>query len=129
MIINGSQPKSEDQLPTKINAYQQASSPIVDLDESGLAQDMPRKHGYSKKGTPCYRTQNWQAKGEVNAMGALMGMTFLTVALFDGCLNWEVFYAWLTEDLLPKTAAGTVIVIVNASFHKRPDTLEAISAN
>ena len=24
-------------------------------------------------------------------MGALMGMTFLTVALFDGCLNWEVF--------------------------------------
>ena len=62
-------------------------------------------------------------------MGALMGMTFLTVVLFDGCLNWEVFYAWLTEDLLPKTAAGTVIVIVNASFHKRPDMLEAISAN
>jgi hypothetical protein len=41
----------------------------------------------------------------------------------------KFFYAWLTEDLLPKTAAGTVIVIVNASFHKRPDTLEAISAN
>ena len=113
----------------KINAYQQASSPIVDLDESDLSQDMPRRHGYSKKGTPCYRTQNWQAKGEVNAIGALMGMTFLTVVLFDGCLNWEVFYAWLTEDLLPKTAAGTVIVIVNASFHKRPDMLEAISAN
>ena len=113
----------------KINAYQQAGPPIVDLDESGLAQDMPRRHGYSKKGTPCYGTQNWQAKGRVNAMGALMGMTFLTVVLFDGCLNWEVFYAWLTEDLLPKTAAGTVIVIVNASFHKRPDMLEAISAN
>ena len=39
MIINGNQPKIEDQLPTKINAYQQASSPIVDLDESGLAQE------------------------------------------------------------------------------------------
>ena len=113
----------------KINAYQPAGPPIVDLDESALAQDMPRRHGYSKKGTPCHGTQNWQAKGRVNAMGALMGMTFLTVVLFDGCLNWEVFYAWLTEDLLPKTAAGTVIVIVNASFHKRPDMLEAISAN
>ena len=78
---------------------------MVALDESGLAQD-------------------WQAIGRMNATGALMGMTFLTVVLFDGCLNWEVFYAWLTEDLLPKTAAGTVIVIVNASFHKRPDMLE-----
>ena len=62
-------------------------------------------------------------------MGALMGMTFLTVALFDGGLNWEVFYAWLTEDLLPKTAAGTVIMMGNSSFQKRPNMLEAISAN
>ena len=76
MIINGSQPKSEDQLPTKINAYQQASSPIVDLDESGLAQDMPRKHGYSKKGTPCYGTQDWQAKERVNVMTIKAPMIF-----------------------------------------------------
>ena len=52
---------------------------------------MPRKHGYSKKGTPCPGTQDWQAKGQANAMGALMGMTFSTVALFDGDLNWDVF--------------------------------------
>ena len=60
----------------KIIAYQPASPPIVDLDESGLAQDMPRRHGYSKKGTPCYGTQDWQAKERVNIMGALMVMTF-----------------------------------------------------
>ena len=42
----------------KIKAYQQAGNPIVYLDESGFAQDMPRTHGYSKKGTRCYGTQD-----------------------------------------------------------------------
>ena len=51
--------------PTKISAYQQAGTPMVDLNESGLAQD-------------------WQATGRMNATEALMGMIFLTIALFDG---------------------------------------------
>ena len=87
-----SQPTSVDQLPTKINAYQQADTSIVDLDESVLAQDIPRK-------------QWLLGKGRVNAMGALMGLTFLTVVLFDGRLNGDVVYAWLTQDLLAKTVA------------------------
>ena len=49
----------------KISAYQQAGTPMVDLNESGLAQD-------------------WQAIGRMNATGVLMSMIFLTVALFDG---------------------------------------------
>ena len=39
------------------------------------------------------------------------------------------FYAWLIQELWPKTPAGTVIVMDNASFHQRHDMLEAISAN
>ena len=45
---------------------------MVGLNESGLAQD-------------------WQATGRMNATEALMGMIFLTIALFDGRLNWDVF--------------------------------------
>lgn len=37
-----------------------------------------------------------------------------------------VFYAWLTQDLLPKVNSGAVIVMDNATFHKRKDMLEAI---
>jgi transposase len=32
----------------------------------------------------------------------------------------------LTQDLLPKTASGSVIVMDNASFHKRTDIVDAI---
>ena len=49
-------------------------------------------------------------------------LAFLTVALFDGLVNSDVFYAWLIQALLPKTPAGTVIVMDNASFHQRHDS-------
>ena len=62
-------------------------------------------------------------------MGALWAWHSYTVALFDGRVNSDVFYAWLIQELWPKTPAGTVIVMDNASFHQRHDMLEAISAN
>ena len=55
----------------KIKAYQQAGNPIVYLDESRFVQDMPRTHGYSKKATRCYGTQDYHAGGRGNVMGAL----------------------------------------------------------
>tara|TARA_B100001750_G_C15170347_1_gene428913 strand:+ start:210 stop:455 length:246 start_codon:yes stop_codon:yes gene_type:complete len=67
---------------------------------------MPRKHGYSKKGTPCPGTQDWQAKGQANAMGALMGMTFSTVALFDGDLNWDVFLCLADPGSVTQNSSG-----------------------
>jgi transposase len=41
-------------------------------------------------------------------------------------VNSDVFYTWLTQDLLPKVSKGAVIVMDNASFHKRNDMFEAI---
>ena len=96
------------------------------MDESGFAQDMPRTHGYCQKGKRCFGTQDWHARGRINAIGAIVGMVFLTVALFEGSINSDVFYAWLTQDLLPKVPPNSIIVMDNASFHKRHDMLEAI---
>jgi len=90
---------------------------------------MPRINGYSKKGQRCYGTQDWHARGRINAIGAIIGMTFLTVSLFNGNVNSDVFYAWLTQDLLPKVPQGSVIVMDNASFHKRNDMIDAIEAS
>ncbi|WP_150138305.1 transposase [Candidatus Enterovibrio escicola] len=45
-----------------------------------------------------------------------------------GNVNAEVFHAWIEQDLLPKIPEQAVIVMDNASFHKRIDTLEAIEA-
>ena len=63
---------------------------------------MPRTHGYSSIGERCYDRHDGQAKGCKNAIGAVIFFTFLTLSLFDTTINADIFYAWLTQDLLPK---------------------------
>ena len=74
----------------------------------------------------CIGTQDWQAKGRTNAIGALLGKTLLTVALFAFNINADVFTVWVEQDLLPKLPPNTVIVMDNATFHKRNDTQDLI---
>lgn len=110
----------------KIQRYQQEGKQLVYLDESGFSHDMPRTHGYSKRGMRCVGTHNWHAKGRVNAIGAIRDFTWMTLALFDTTVNSDVFFAWLTQDLLPKMPPGAVIIMDNARFHKRMDIVQAI---
>ena len=85
--------------------------------------DEPRTHGYSQKGHQCYGTCDWNKKGRINAIGAL----FIPVGLFDCSIDSDVFHAWVTALLLKKTPKNSVIIMDNASFHKRSDTQLAIT--
>jgi len=91
----------------------------VYIDESGFAHDMPRRHGYAVKGLRCYGSHDWGSHGRVNVIGALLGWRLLAVSLFDGSIDSETFITWLETQLLPKLPRGTVIVMDNASFHKK----------
>lgn len=106
--------------------YKAQGKNIVYVDESGFAEDMPRTHGYSEKGKRCYGERDWHSKGRINAIGAIIDFSFLAISLFDCNINSDIFYAWLTQDLLPKTPDQSVIVLDNATFHKRQDMIEAI---
>ena len=87
---------------------------------------MPRKYGYAPVGQRCFDQHNWQAKGRTNAIGALLGESLLTVSLLTGTVNSDVFYAWVKDDWLPKMSEKGVIVMDNASFHKRADIQQII---
>lgn len=56
-----------------MSAYEQAEKSIVFIDESGFAHDMPRRRGYAPVGERCFGTQDWNAKGRTNVIGALLG--------------------------------------------------------
>ena len=88
---------------------------------------MPRRYGYAKRGERCYGQHDWHAKGRVNVIGAIIGAVFITLSVFPCYVNSDVFYAWLTQDLLPKTSKDAVLVMDNASFHKRDDMFDAIN--
>ena len=111
---------------SKINAHKKEGRPIVYLDESGFYHDMPRTHGYSKIGKRCYGTYDWGSKKRTNIVGALLGTVLLTATLYTENMNADRFYEWITKVLLPKIEPKTIIVMDNASFHKRKDIREAI---
>ena len=106
--------------------YEHQGRPIVYIDESGFAHDMPRTHGYAAIGERCYGVCDWHARGRTNAIGALIGKALLTVGLFSTNITADIFTAWVKQDLLSKLPQNAVIVMDNATFHKRQDTQDLI---
>ena len=106
--------------------YDEQGVDVVYIDESGFANDMPRTHGYSKKGRRCYGTHDWHSRGRVNVIGAICNFVFVTVCMFETSINADIFYSWIKQDLLPKIKKGSVVVMDNAPFHKRSDIKQAI---
>ena len=96
------------------------------LDDSGFARDGPRTHGYCYRGKRCYGVHDWHAKGRIHVIGAMVGFFLVSVGLFEGSINSDVFYAWLTQALVPVLPVNAVVVMDNARFHKRADMVEAI---
>ena len=86
---------------------------------------MPRTHGYAPIGKRCEGSHDWQARGRTNVIGALQGKDLLTVSLFEGTINADVFHAWVCQDLIPKLPRQSVVVLDNATFHKRQDIQQA----
>lgn len=88
---------------------------------------MPRTHGYAPQGQRCYGVRDWHAKGRTNVIGALIEKLLLTVGLFNANINADIFYAWVVQDLLPKLPPHCIVVMDNATFHKRLDIQNAIA--
>ena len=101
-----------------IKMYEHRGRPVVYIDESGFAHDMPRTHGSAPTGQRCDGLCDWQARGRTNAIGALIGKALLTVGLFQANVTADIFTAWVKQDLLPQLPENSVIVMDNATFHK-----------
>ena len=68
----------------------------------------------------------WSEKGRTNVIGALLDKQLVSACLFKSTVDADVFYGWITQDLLPKAPEQSVIVMDNASIHKRKDICNAI---
>jgi hypothetical protein len=84
----------------QITSCKELGYPIVYIDESGFIKDALRTHGYQAKGSRCQGVHDWQGKTVVQAIGALLEGSLLTVCLIAGMVNGAVFKAWLAQDLI-----------------------------
>ena len=108
--------------------YEKENRPIIYVDESGFVVDSPRTHGYSNKGSRCFGVHDWQAKGRLNCIGALLGKKLISYELFQHNIDTNTFKKWVDDRLLPELPAHSVIVLDNATFHKRKDIEKSISS-
>jgi transposase len=50
------------------------------------------------------------------------------VGLFSVTIDADVFTAWVKQDLLPKLPVACVVVMDNATCHKRQDTQNSLAS-
>ena len=95
------------------------------MDESGFKSDTFRPKAYAKRGTICTGVFDWNLK-QTNVIGAICQGKPFAFGLFACSINSDVFHAWVTQTLIPELPEHSVVVMDNATFHKRQDTLDAL---
>ncbi len=108
-----------------MECYEKEGKNSVYLDESGFEKDTLRHYGYAMR--RMLDAFDWQAKGRTNVIGGVLGGILLGIGLFDFNVNATVFHGWVVQCLLPALPSNSVVVMDNASFHKRQDIQEAIT--
>lgn len=109
--------------------YRQNNRPIIYLDESGFKSHDYRPYGYAPRGQKCHDTYNWQLKNMTNAIGVIHDGQLLSVGLYDCSINSRIFHNWVSTLLIPELPSNSVIVMDNATFHKRQDIQDLITTN
>ncbi len=104
---------------TKLNDYISRGFAIVYMDESGFESETMRPYGYAPIGAPCIDRYNWQGRKRTNVIGALYEKTLFTLDCIKTNINGDIFYHWCKHILIPNLKRKCVIVMDNASFHKR----------
>ena len=106
-----------------LSDYMTQGYPIVYMDESGFEHETIRPYGYAPIGKPCIDRYNWQGKKRTNVIGALYERVLFALDYFEKNINRDLFYNWCKYTLIPSLKTKCVIVIDNASFHKRVQKL------
>lgn len=110
-----------------LSALEATGRLIVYSDASGFAHDRPRPHGCAPLGERCDGVKDGHARGRTHVIGALLGQRLCTVGLFNTTINADMFGAGVTHDLLPTLPPHCVLVMDNATCHKRQDRQHAIA--
>lgn len=120
-------PNRQKQFEKHLKRHQQNHTNIVYIDETGFEKLDIRPRGYAPVGTQCVAEGSWHKSKRTNAIGALFNGSLFSVGLFECAIDSDCFYSCVVEILIPKLPEKSVLVMDNASFHKRKDILQALT--
>ena len=114
----------KEQDPEKVKAYlkelaQYRPEQIAYVDESGIDSYLYREYGWSPRGQRLIGKISGRRYKRVGIVAAKLGREIIAPLTFDGTMEHRLFEQWFTQCLLPALPEHTVIVMDNASFHRK----------
>jgi transposase len=104
-----------------------AGIPVCYLDESGIDQYYGREKARAPRGTPVFDDRPGRKYARVNIVSALIGNRPIAPLVYTRTTNSALFESWFHFYLCVALSEPTVIVMDNASFHRK-GILEQIAA-
>ena len=78
-----------------------------------------REHGWSKRGSPIIGKVCGRKFERTGVVAALMGKTVIAPCQYGGTMESTFFEKWFESCLLPALPERSVIVMDNATFHRK----------
>jgi len=94
-------------------------SRIAYVDETGIDNYLYREYAYSPKGVPVYGKISGHKYKRIGIVAAQMDKQIVSPLQYEGTMDSALFELWFGECLLPALPISSVIVMDNASFHRK----------
>lgn len=92
---------------------------IAYVDETGIDRYLYREYGYAPRGQLVHARVKGRKYERTGVVAAKMGDELIAPSQYTGTMDHERFEDWFENILLPELPGGTVIVMDNASFHRK----------
>ena len=92
---------------------------IVYVDETGIDTFLQREYAYSKRGEPVIGYVAGKKYRRVGIVAARVGKKIIAPFQYDGTMDSMLFEFWFENCLLCELPPNSVIVMDNASFHRK----------
>jgi transposase len=89
------------------------------VDESGINKYLYREYGYALRGVKVYGKVQGKKFERLNIVAAKCGDKIIGQCEYRCNMNSALFELWFCEVLLKLLPAGSVIILDNASWHRR----------
>jgi len=96
------------------------------VDETGIDTYLYREYGWSQRGKLLMSSISGRKFERTGIVAAQMGKSILAPLAYDGTMNSLLFETWFERCLLPALPNAAVIVMDNASFHRKSRLLSLV---
>ena len=89
------------------------------VDETGINKYLTREYGRARRGEKVLGKVYGQRFERTNIVAAQVGKEIIAPSQYKGTTTSEFFEKWFKTQLLPELSEGSVIVMDNATFHRK----------